>query len=61
MNTQLKKAIVLWIFENDKEWQLHNATVEKFRLYIYDASGNFLIGGEVVSEFIVNFIKIMKS
>ena len=60
MNKELKKAIVLWIFENDKEFQLHNATVEKFRPYIYDASGNFLIGGEVVSEFITNFLKIMK-
>ena len=60
MNKELKKAIVLWIFENDKEFQLQNATVEKFRPYIYDASGNFLIGGEVVSEFITNFLKIMK-
>jgi hypothetical protein len=60
MNTQLKKAIVLWIFENEKQFSLHNAASEKFRPYIYDASGEFLIGGEVVSEFIGNFIKIMK-
>ena len=60
MNKELKKAIVLWIFENDKNYQLHLASVEKFRPYIYDASGNFLIGGEVVSEFITNFLKIMK-
>jgi len=60
MNTELKKAIVNFIFENENEFQLHNATSEKFRPYIYDASGNYLIGGEEVSEFITNFLKLMK-
>lgn len=58
MNPLLKKTIILWIFENDKNWQLNNATTEQFRAYIYDADGNYLIGGEEVSEFITNFLKI---
>ena len=58
MNPLLKKTIILWIFENDKNWQLNNATTEQFRAYIYDADGNYLIGGEEVSEFIKDFLKI---
>lgn len=58
MNPLLKKTIILWIFENDKTWQLNNATTEQFRAYIYDDSGNYLIGGEEVSEFIKDFLKI---
>ena len=60
MNPLLKKAIVNFVMENDKEFQLNNAITEKFRPYIYDPSGNYLIGGEDVSEFITNFIKIWK-
>ena len=40
---ELKKAIIDFIFEKEK-FQLHNATIEKFRLYIYDSNGNYLIG-----------------
>jgi hypothetical protein len=60
MNTELKKAIVNFIFDNSNEFQITNATVNEFKLYIYDDKGNFLIGGEEVSEFIQNAIKLLK-
>ena len=59
MRTQLKKAIIDFIFEREKEFQINNAVTEKFRAYIYDADGNFLIGGEDVSEFIYKAIKLI--
>lgn len=59
MRTELKKAIIDFIFENEKEFQINNAVTEKFRAYIYDADGNFLIGGEDVSEFIYKAIKLI--
>ena len=31
MKKELKKAIIDFIFEEEKEFQLHNATIEKFR------------------------------
>jgi len=61
MKTELKKAIVNFIFDNEKNFQLHNATTEKFRPYIYDATGNYLIGGEEVSIFVGEIIKILKN
>jgi len=60
MNKELKKAIVNFIFDNEKEFQINNATTEKFRPYIYDAEGNYLIGGEIVSNFINDAIKLLK-
>ena len=60
MNTELKKAIVNYIFDNIQEFQIINATVKEFKLYIYDDKGNFLIGGEEVSEFISEAIKLIK-
>ena len=59
MRTELKKAIIDFIFENEKQFQINNAVTEKFRAYIYDADGNFLIGGEDVSEFIYKAIKLI--
>ena len=58
MKKELKKAIIDFIFEKEKEFQLHNATIEKFRPYIYDANGNYLIGGEDVANFISKAIKL---
>jgi hypothetical protein len=60
MNIELKKAIVNFIFENSKEFQIINATVNNFKLYIYDDKGNFLIGGKEISEFISNAIKLLR-
>lgn len=59
MRTELKKAIIDFIFENEKKFQINNAVTQKFRAYIYDADGNFLIGGEDVSEFIYKAIKLI--
>jgi len=59
MRIELKKAIVLWLFDNLKEFQLHNACTQKFREYIFDGEGNFLIGGPDVSEFIGAQIKLL--
>ena len=59
MRTELKKAIIDFIFENEKQFQINNAVTEKFRAYIYDADGNYLIGGKDVSEFIDKAIKLI--
>ena len=49
---ELKKEIILWLFENENVWQRVNACTENFRDYIYDKNGNYLIGGENVADFI---------
>ena len=60
MNTELKKAIIIWMFDNANEFQLLNATTNEFRQYIFNQSGEFLIGGEAVSDFIRFAEKIVK-
>ena len=60
MKTELKKVIVNFIFDNEKEFQIINATVSKFRAYIYDESGEYLIGGKEVAEFIDSAINLLK-
>ena len=52
MNKELKRAIINFILDNEKEFQITNVTIEKFRNYIYDSSGSYLIGGEDVRYFI---------
>ena len=59
MRTELKKAIIDFIFEKEKDFQIHNAVTQKFRPYIYDPDGNFLIGGDEVYEFIKDAIKLI--
>lgn len=59
MKKELKQAIVNFIFENEKVFSLTNITTDNFRAYIYDAKGNFLIGGEDVYEFIKQAIKLL--
>jgi hypothetical protein len=59
MRKELKQAIVNFIFENDKEFQLLNRTKEVFREYIYNSKGNYLIGGEDVALFIEQSIKLI--
>jgi len=60
MNTDLKKAIIDFMFENVDEFQLVNATTAHFRQYIYTQDGHYCIGGEVVSIFIENAEKLIK-
>jgi len=60
MNDKLKNAIINFVIDNQKEFQLINATVEKFRTYIYNSDGNYLIDDKDISEFIKDFIKLWK-
>jgi len=59
MKTELKKAIVNFIFDNEKEFQITNTTIQKFRAYIYDPEGSYLIGGKDVVEFIKDSTKLL--
>ena len=52
MYKELKSAILQWLLENEMQWQRVNACIDNFRAYIYDAAGNYLIGGQVVAVFI---------
>lgn len=52
MNKELKKEIVNYLFENENRWQRVNSCREEFKEYIYNRNGNYLIGGEIVSNFI---------
>ena len=60
MHNELKKQIVIFILENTKEFQINSATKTKFRPYIYDSTGNYLIGGEQVGEFINQAIELLR-
>ena len=59
MNTKLKQAIVNYIIENEKEFQLPNKTIATFSAYIYDKNGEYLIGGDDVIEFIRTAISLL--
>ena len=61
MNLELKKAIVNYMFDNIKNFQLVSTTKEEFRQYIYTPKGQYCIGGEEVGNFIVNFYNIIKN
>lgn len=56
---ELMRAILNWLLEHENEWQKVNTCVDEFRNYIYDENGNFLIGGEIVSNFIKNADKLL--
>jgi len=58
MNLELKKAIFLYMAENQNEFQLVNKTAEKFRQYIYTPEGEYCIGGKEVHDFIVAVNKL---
>ncbi len=60
MRLELKQAIIKWIFEHMKEFQLVNACHNAFREYIYNSEGNYLIGGKNVSQFIDDAVKLIK-
>lgn len=59
MKKELKQAIINFIFDNEKKFQIVNNTVDNFRAYIYDSNGEYLIGGEDVGNFIKNAIKLI--
>lgn len=59
MKRELKHAIVKFIFDNEKYFQLQNSAIKNFRLYIYDDKGEYLIGGEEVKNFIERAINLL--
>lgn len=59
MKKELKKAIVDYIFENEKSFQLTNNCTDKFSRYIYDQNGQYLIGGEDVRDFLLQAIALL--
>ncbi len=59
MKKELKQAIINFIFENEKDFQLVNNTTDNFKAYIYDSKGEYLIGGEDVKEFINKAIELI--
>ena len=59
MQYPLMQAIFNYLIDNRSEFNLHNATTSHFRAYIYDDQGEHLIGGEQVSDFISDAIKLI--
>ena len=59
IHPELKKAIATFLIENPNLWQRSNATRDHFREYIYNKDGNYLIGGEAVSDFITELEKLL--
>lgn len=58
MNKHLKDQIIEKVQQNTTEYQLINFITYEFKAYIYDAQGNYLIGGEEVANFIKEFINL---
>ena len=61
MHKELKKEITKWLFENENRWQRINECTKEFTEYIYKRDGNYLIGGEEVSNFIKELDKVIYS
>jgi len=59
MNIELKKAIINSIFEEINQFQLINLIIARYRPYIYDNDGNYLLGGKDVVNFIEKAIKLI--
>lgn len=59
MHKELKRAILNWMIDHENEWQRVNVCSEEFRAYIYNADGNYLIGGKEVVEFIRDADKLL--
>lgn len=59
MYMELKQEIIKWLMENPNTWNRHNACTEAFREYIFNSEGNYLIGGENVSNFITAAEKLI--
>jgi len=59
MNKNLKKAIVNFIIDNEREFQIINRTSDEFKEYIYSKDGEYLIGGEDVLTFIREAIELL--
>ena len=52
VHPELRKAIVIWLFDHESTFNRCNACRENFKNYIYDANGQYVFGGEDVSKYI---------
>ena len=59
IDKELKIMIFNWLVDNENEWSRVNACHEKFRDYIYNSEGDYLIGGKKVSDFIYKADKLL--
>ena len=60
MFIELKKAIILFMIDNINDSQLVTITQREFYPYIYNNDGDYLIDGDVVSDFIIDAAKLLK-
>lgn len=60
MNKELKRAIINYVFDNYNVFNLNNITTKHFTAYIYDSKGEYLIGGQDVSNFIDDTIRLIQ-
>lgn len=60
MDKELKQAIVNFMFDNIDNFQLQNYTTDKFKAYIYDDKGEYLIGGGKVASFIALALTLVR-
>lgn len=52
IHPDIKIAICEWFGKNIDRFQRINSCCNEFRSYLYDADGNYLIGGKEIGEFI---------
>ena len=60
VHMELKKAIINWLFDNQKQFQIISACVSHFRQYIYLPNGEHCIGGKEVYDFIKDAEKLIR-
>ncbi len=58
MQKELKDAIIKKVQEDVDTFQLQNHITTCFSEYIYNRSGEYLIGGKKVEMFIFDFIRL---
>ena len=59
INTELKQAIINYIFENYNLFDRLNYVKDKFKNYIYDENWNYLIWWKDILEWIQNIDKLI--
>lgn len=60
MHIELKKAILNYMIEHIKNFNLVNQATKEFNQYIYTPKGQFCIGGKDVAAFISSAEKLIK-
>ena len=59
INTELKKAIIDYIFEIKDTRNRHNNVIATFKRYIYDENWNYLIWWKEISDWIDEINKLI--